>query len=422
MGNKADEAAVEKNTEATNSQTNCKDNIVVSVNNRTNNISAEAVSEIDAFDDSIPETADSDQSKSDETSVDETDEEDNSGEEDIDEVDDFDDDAQSANKLNYKKIGCISCGTVLIILVIMVVSITALFYHYYNLMEIDDDDSIYFNDKVTFSDTEFSEIPDGKVEIDEGDVFKNKDVFNVLLIGTDERTEGFSKNARADSMMILSLNKNKHKIRLVSLERGMLVKIPGHKNDILTHTFRYGGSNLLMETIRTHFKLDVDKYIRVNFSMFQKLVDEVGGVDITLTEEEAYGLNYYKNSKTRQLDRDIQAGINHLNGYEALQYSRLRWIDDDFHRILRQRKVILAIKENLTGLSVEELNDVSNACLPYVQTNLSAMEFASLLVNSPSYLHNDAEQLTIPKKGTYQTLGHVDFKENSKILHEFLYN
>ena len=374
------------------------------------------VFDVEAFEDE--EDADEEEDDDDAAGVDDR-------EEDDDEVDEDEDgeeesDIENRKRINVKKVGCISCSAVLVLLIILLVSVTSIFYHYYHLMDINDDDSIYVNDKVTFSDTELSEVPDGKVDIEEGSVFKDKNVFNIMLIGTDERTKGFSKNARADSIMILSLDNSTKRIRLVSLERGMLVKIPGRKNDILTHTFRYGGSNLLMETVRTHFKLDVDKYIRVNFAMFQKLVDEVGGVDIMLTEEEARGLNTYPNHNTWKLKRKVVAGMNHFNGYEALQYSRLRWIDDDFHRIGRQRKVIIAIKDNMKDLSVSDLKDISADCLPYVQTNLSAMEFADLLIKMPGYFDNEVVQMTIPRKGTYQTLGNVDFKENSRILNDFL--
>lgn len=388
--------------------------IVVSVNSRVvMNDGDEATDEFieDLTDESVS-SSDSDEHETDEDNNEEDDDNDENAE---------DEENDRVKSLDLKKVGCISCCTAFVLLIALAITVTAFFYHYYHLMDINDDDSIYYNDKVTFSDTEISEIPDGDVELEEGDVFKNKDVFNILLIGTDDRTKNFSQNARADSMMILSLDNKRKKIKLVSLERGMLVKIPGHNNDILTHTFRYGGSNLLMETVRIHFKVDVDKYIRVNFAMFQKLVDEVGGVDITLTELEAYGLNTYPNHNTWKLKRKVHEGINHFNGYEALQYSRLRWIDDDFHRIERQRKVIIAIKDNMTDLTVSDLKDISEDCLPYVQTNLSAVEFASLLINMPGYLGNDVEQMTIPKKGTYQTLGHVDFNENAKILKDFLY-
>ena len=289
-------------------------------------------------------------------------------------------------------------------------------------MDFSESDDIFIDDNVTLSDVELSEIPSGAVELEEGEITSDPNVTNILLIGTDERTKKFSKNARADSIMLLSLNNEQKTVKLVSLERGMLVSIPGRKDDILTHTFRYGGSNLLMETVRTHFKVDVNQYVRINLSMFSQLVDAVGGVDIELTEQEAYGLNTWPNGNTGNLDRKVYEGVNHLNGYEALQYARLRWIDSDFKRIERQRKVIIAIKHNLADYSVGDLSDVAEDCLPLVQTNLSAVEVAGLLAELPSYSDSEIEQLTIPKSGTYNTLGHVNFSENTKILNNFLYH
>ena len=320
-----------------------------------------------------------------------------------------------------KKAGCISCSVVMLILFAIIGTATAVFYHYYNLMDFSDSDEVVIDTNVTFSDAELSEVPDGKVQVGDGDIHSDGSVTNLLLIGTDERSKKFSKNARADSVMLLSLNRNTHSVRLVSLERGMVVSIPGRKDDILTHTFRYGGSGLLMKTVRTHFKVDVDKYVRVNLSMFSKLVDEVGGVDIELTQEEAYGLNT-PNYNTWKLGRKVHEGVNHLNGYEALQYTRLRWIDSDFKRIERQRKVIVAIKSNISGMTVSELGDLAEECLPYFQTNLNALEFAGLLSDLPIYYDSEVEQLTIPASGTYKTLGNVDFEENAEILNAFLYD
>ena len=390
------------------SKSNASEKIVISVTARNTS---------DDFIDDVDEISNDDNSDDVTDEIESDEENDDNNSEDIEEQD-----QKRKKTFAMKKVGCISCSAVFGLLIAIAVTVTVVFMHYYRLMDIEDNNEMYIKDNVTFSDAEISEIPDGNVDLADGDVFKNKDVFNILLIGTDERSQDFSDNARADSIMILSINNKTKAIKLVSLERGMLVKIPGQRDDILTHTFRYGWQNLLMETVRTHFKVDVDKYIRVNLEMFQKLVDEVGGVDIVLTKREAYGLNKSKNGNTWELDRKVHEGINHFNGYEALQYSRLRWIDSDFQRIERQRKVIIAIKESLTDLSVSDLKDLSADCLPYIQTNLSAMEFAGLLVKLPGFYHKDIEQMTIPKKGTYKSLGHVDFTENTIALKKFLYD
>lgn len=128
-------------------------------------------------------------------------------------------------------------------------------------------------------------------ELPTGDIVTDKNVINILLLGTDERSKQFSDNARADSIMILSLNKQTHAMKLVSIERGIGVPVPGRNNDWITHTFRYGGAALTMQTVRDCFKVDVDRYIRVNFHAFEEGIDAIGGVDINITNEEANYMN-----------------------------------------------------------------------------------------------------------------------------------
>lgn len=156
-----------------------------------------------------------------------------------------------------------------------------------------------------------------------GDVNENKDYINILLIGTDERTEYFSDNARGDSCMILTLGKKDGSVKLASLERGMGVPIlEGQyegEYDWLTHTFRYGGADLMMREVRECFKVDVDRYIRVNFATFVQGIESVGGVDISLTEAEAAYINKFNKGGITCV-----AGQNHLDGRAALEYARCR--------------------------------------------------------------------------------------------------
>lgn len=162
-----------------------------------------------------------------------------------------------------------------------------------------------------------------------GEIYKDKRFLNILLIGTDERAENFSENARGDSCMIMSIGKKDGSLKLASLERGMGVPILEGKYkgqyDWLTHTFRYGGADLMMREVRECFKVDVERYIRVNFATFKKGIDAVGGIDITLTAAEAAYISNTGHSCT--------AGVNHLDGETALVYARCRHIDSDWHRI-----------------------------------------------------------------------------------------
>lgn len=227
--------------------------------------------------------------------------------------------------------------------------------------------------------------------------------------------------------MIMSIGKKDGSLKLASLERGMGVPILEGKYkgqyDWLTHTFRYGGADLMMREVRECFKVDVERYIRVNFATFKKGIDSVGGIDITLTAAEAA----YVNTVTGR--RTYVAGDNHLDSAAALAYARCRHIDSDWHRIERQRNVIQAVVTKTKDLSVTELNTLLNNVLPLVQTNLTRLEITELLLSAPKYRGVQIKQMTVPISGSYggmrglggRSLFSVDFDTNAKALREFIY-
>ena len=185
----------------------------------------------------------------------------------------------------------------------------------------------------------------------------------------------------------------------------------------------------MMREIEECFKVDVDHYIRVNFNTFEQLVNAVGGVDIDLTELEAQGLNGQVRTNART-HTEVHAGVNHLDGYDALQYSRLRYIDSDWQRVQRQRNVIQEVIAQTMNLGLLELNNLLDTILPLVQTNLTEGDITSLALSlAPKLSQVTVEQMTIPVEGTYgsmagmggRTLYAVDFETNAGILQDALY-
>lgn len=276
-----------------------------------------------------------------------------------------------------------------------------------------------------------------------GEIEEDKAVFNILLIGTDDRTTKFNDNARGDTCILLSINRETNQVHLVSFERAIGVKIPSGEYegqwDWLTHMFWYGGPYLMKRQIRENFKVDVTKYIRVNIRTFMELVDSVGGVDIDMTEAECNNINHPEGTFTagnikgmhveKEVQQDLVPGINHLNGATAMCYARLRAIDDDWHRVERQRKVILAAVENLKKLSVTELDKLLNNVLPLVQTNLTEGDIASLIPEAATFVNMDYDTTTFPLKHTYGLMDGMcgrkvlalDFETNAEELQNFLY-
>lgn len=321
--------------------------------------------------------------------------------------------SKKKNKKNQQKPNYL---IIVLIIVFAIISVALVFYYRkLNLIQYDKRDDVRYT-------------PDYSEE----DLMSDKDILNVLLLGTDERAEEFSDTARADSCMIMSLNKKTMAMKLVSLERATAMQIPygeyAGQYDWQTHLFNYGGVDMLITAIQGAYRVKIDHYVRVNFSTFEKIIDSIGGVDIELTRMEARALNneVYTNAVA---DTRVEEGLNHLSGYNALQYARLRFIDSDWQRIERQRKVIASAIDSTKNLGVSDLNNLLNNALPLVQTDFSKFEITSLLPLAAKYSDLTMEDMSLPAEGTYETMVGMegrsmfktDFEENSRILQEFFY-
>lgn len=262
-----------------------------------------------------------------------------------------------------------------------------------------------------------------------GEIVRDRDVINILLIGTDERTAGdYSENARGDACMLMSVNTNGDvpMISLVSMERGMGVPIldgPYEGQwDWLTHTFRYGGGELLVREVSECLKVDVEYYVRINFNYMKQAIDAMGGVTVYFDEAEAEAF------RDMGLETAV-VGNNHLDGVMALKYARLRHIDSDWVRIQRQREIVIAALKSCRNKSLEELDQLVDTILPMVRTNIPEAKLAELLLLLPVVQKAETQQMTIPVQGSYghmtgmggRSLFAVDFETNAQILHDFLY-
>lgn len=328
---------------------------------------------------------------------------------------------------------------IILILAVVVGIVAGILWSKLDLIEYDNeiDKSVYNSDNtIDFSDDEDElvdvsglDILESPPEIADGELFSNKDVLNILLIGTDERTKEFNVNARSDSMIIVSIDKKNNAVKLVSLERGMaapiLEGVYEGKYDWLTHIFRYGGSELLTKTVEYMFKIDIDYYVRLNFNSVEQVIDAIGGITVELTSAEAWGI---RSSLGLNYD-EVTEGVNRLDGERALVFARLRKTDSDWKRVERQRKVILAVVDELQGASLSELNALCDIVLPLIQTDMSKMDIAQLVLYAPNFLSSTFDQMTIPQAGTYggmRIMGDKfgfapDYEINNALLYDFLY-
>lgn len=263
---------------------------------------------------------------------------------------------------------------------------------------------------------------------------KEKDVVNILLIGSDSR--GAGDDGRSDAMILLSVSDKTDKIYMTSLLRDMYVEIPGYKGNRLNAAYAIGGAELLMEVIELNLDIEVNRYVLVNFEAFAKLVDAVGGIELELSSEEIEYVNGYLVEYNMLLDRPqgtdnmdtSVSGLVHLNGAQALAYSRNRYLGTDFGRTERQRKVLSAVIEKAPKALVTNPGELMSGILPNLTTNLTQNEVFGLSLMVPKALTYEIVPDSIPLAGTYQNATirgmdvlEVDFETNQQYLKENIY-
>lgn len=231
----------------------------------------------------------------------------------------------------------------------------------------------------------------GKLDINEN---LPDNVVNILLIGIDGRSEEIEKGTQhGDVQIIVSINKDEGTIKLTSVLRDLYVTIPGYKSkNRINVAYQRGGGQLAMRTMNNLLELNIQHYVVINFYGLASIIDSLGGIDIELTKQEAAAINTYikKNLKkggydNQDKDYDRQElekknGVQHLDGIQAVMYARLRSIDNDFKRSERQRHLLELLLGKVLegGLDMNKLLGLLETCLPYADTNMSAMDMISL--------------------------------------------
>lgn len=266
---------------------------------------------------------------------------------------------------------------------------------------------------------------DFAASINEGNLLSEDDIVNILLIGSDKRAT-WKQTGRSDSVMIATID-NKHKqLKLTSLMRDMYLSIPGYEDNRFNAAYSFGGVNLMYQTIAENFGIKLDGYVLVDFAAFTDVIDRVGGVKLELTQEEYEYLTtaYHRGSVLK-----VKAGMNVLNGEQALAYTRIRQdARGDFGRTERQRKVIEALFTEAKSMSFTELYNMAKKILPNVSTDLTDDAIVSYMKTILFMGTTDISQLRIPVNNSYenQTIRGMkvlvpDLDVNKDVLSTFLF-
>lgn len=211
---------------------------------------------------------------------------------------------------------------------------------------------------------------ESNVVVKEVDV--TKEPFNIYISGNDIYGN-IASVSRSDVNIIATVNPNTHKILLTSIPRDFYVQLHGTSGykDKLTHAGVYG-IDMSVKTIEDLLDIDINYYMRVNFTSLIKMVDAIDGVDV----ESDYSFTAITGDK-------FVKGINHLDGKKALAFSRERkaFSDGDRQRGKNQQKVLTAILNKMLSSTtlITKYTDILDSLGGSFQTNMPTSKIYNLV-------------------------------------------
>lgn len=263
----------------------------------------------------------------------------------------------------------------------------------------------------------------------------DEDIYNVLLVGVDRQDKTW--NGNSDSMILVSLNKADNRVTMVSLMRDTYVDIPEKGYDKLNAAYAWGAGPLLCQTVTDTYKVEVDRYVAVDFWDLVDIIDIIGGVDLEITAKEAEIMNGYIMDMCERLMHidssehmlPYEGGYIHCDGVQAVAYARNRFVgNSDYQRTERQRYLMQQLLAEVKSMSVAQMTEKMQAILGHVTMNIPETEIWSMIPELPEMLEYKFEMDRIPYDDMYDVISVngqgmlvPDWEPTIEKLHEFVY-
>ncbi|HKV86823.1 MAG TPA: LCP family protein [Candidatus Dormibacteraeota bacterium] len=215
--------------------------------------------------------------------------------------------------------------------------------------------------------------------------------FTVLLLGSDDDSKFPADRINTQSMILVRVDPTTRQATLLSIPRDLWVPIPHMGTGKISTAYSQGGAQAAIDAVQRNFRVHVDDYVWIGLNGLVKLIDQLGGVNVLVTNPVmddfypsdlstgGYPYDYYRVA--------VLPGATHLDGVHALQYVRSRHGDlrGDFARSERQQQVLLAIKQAASHLNVADLPGLASALNGEVRTSMNLEQVRQLLAIAGSF-------------------------------------
>lgn len=258
-----------------------------------------------------------------------------------------------------------------------------------------------------------------------------KGYWTIAVFGVDSRDGNMGKGALSDVEMICNINKATGEIKLVSVYRDTYLKINSkgtyHK---INEAYFKGGHKQALEALNENLDLKIDDYATFNWKAVADAINILGGVDVEITDSEFAYINGFitetVNSTGVGSHHLKSAGMNHLDGVQAVSYARLRLMDTDYNRTERQRKIVSLAMEKAKSADFATLKTLATAVLPQISTSVGIDDVLPMAKGISKY--HIGETAGFPFSRTAMKIGKMDcvipttLESNVIQLHQFLYD
>ena len=227
---------------------------------------------------------------------------------------------------------------------------------------------------------------------DKLEVYKDTGPYtNIACFGLDSRNGELEGGVQSDSIIIASINNETNDVKLISVYRDTLLQQEDGTYAKANAAYNRGGPEAAISLLNRNFDLDIRNYVSVNFNALVDVIDALGGLEIELTQEEAFYTNGYAAETSRVVGQEMVdinevAGTQLLDGVHAVSYARIRYTKgNDFKRTERQREVLQKTAEKAKEADLMTLNKIVDKVFPQISTSLSLTDMLGFAANIMDY-------------------------------------
>ncbi len=254
---------------------------------------------------------------------------------------------------------------------------------------------------------------------------------NIAIFGLDNRSQGSYNSGNSDVVMIASINNKTKDVKLISVYRDTYLTVGNGSYSKCNSAYARGGATQAVQMLNSNLDLDIKEYVSVDWAAVVEVIDDLGGLDLEITQGERLQINKYKkdvDKVTGKITPDVTTyGKVHLDGTQATTYARIRKLaGDDYKRASRQRIVLQAMLEKAKKAGIGTLTQICNSVVDHIQTSMSTSRILSLAKDVMKYNVKSTTgfpfDLTTKNLTSGDTVVPIDLANNVKQLHKYMFD